>query len=292
MPDQLSDPGSSAPRSPREHTAPTPASRSVGDRADPQRTATDTAAPGRRRRKRTDWRLGGTAVRRWDLSVLSAALIGVGLGVVGGGAVSRIPAPWAPLASTVVLWLCLGGAVVFAFLRSRPAGLLRFRPIDVLWGVGLGLGVRLLQGWVSGADAGAFPSAVSLDGGLPSNWWITEAIPSGLVAPVVEEFFFRTVVLVAVYQLLRRSVGGVAAGVTAALVSAGGFVLLHATAGTLTLTDGIQLFAVGGTCALVVLLTGRIWGAVLTHVVYNVTYLALVVVGTLGAVAPAAPALG
>lgn len=231
-------------------------------------------------------------MRRWDLSVLSAALFGVGLGVVGGGAVSRIAAPWAATASTVVLWLGLGAAVAFAFARSRPAGLLRFRPIDVLWGVGLGLGLRLLQGWVSGADAAAFPSAMALDGGLPSGWWLTEAIPAGLVAPLVEEFFFRTVVLIAVYQLLRRSVGGVAAGVTAALVSAGGFVLLHATAGALTLVDGIQLFAVGGTCAVVVLLTGRIWGAVLTHVVYNVSYLVLVVVGTWGAVAPAAPSLG
>ncbi|WP_288121560.1 CPBP family intramembrane glutamic endopeptidase [Microbacterium sp. 69-7] len=285
MPDQLSDPGSSA------LEASTPPRRSSSDRGASEASG-EAATPGRRRRKRTDWRLGGTAVRRWDLSVLSAALIGVGLGVVGGGAVSRIAAPWAATASTVVLWLGLGAAVAFAFARSRPAGLLRFRPIDVLWGVGLGLGLRLLQGWVSGVDAAAFPSAMALDGGLPSGWWLTEAIPAGLVAPLVEEFFFRTVVLVAVYQLLRRSVGGVAAGVTAALVSAGGFVLLHATAGALTLVDGIQLFAVGGTCALVVLLTGRIWGAVLTHVVYNVSYLVLVVVGTWGAVAPAAPSLG
>lgn len=259
MPDQLSD-----------HGSPADAVPAVPD--DPR--------PARRRRRRTDWRQGGSAVRRWDLSVISAALIGVGVGVVGGAAVSRIPLVWAPIASTVVLWIGLGSAVVFAFLRGRPAGLLRFRPIDVLWGVGLGLGLRLLQGWLSGADAGAFPTATSLDGGLPSGWWLTDAVPAGVVAPIVEEFFFRAVVLVVVYQLLRRSVGGVAAGVTAALVSAGGFVLLHATTGGLTLTDGIQLFAVGGTCAVVVLLTGRIWGAVLTHIVYNVTYLALVLVGT------------
>jgi len=231
-------------------------------------------------------------VRRWDLAVLSAALIGVGIGVVGGGAASRIAAPWAPLASTVVLWAGLGAAIAFAFLRGRPAGLLRFRPTDLLWGLGLGIALRMMQGWVSGADAASFPSAVSLDGSLPSGWWLTDALPAGVIAPVVEEFFFRAVVLVAVYQLLRRGVGGVAAGMTALLVSAGGFVLLHATAGVLTLSDGIQLFAVGATCALVVLLTGRIWGAVLTHVVYNVTYLALVVVGTLGTVAPAAPTLG
>lgn len=254
--------------------------------------ATDRAHGSRRRRKRTDWRQGGTTVRKWDLSVLSAALIGAGVGVVGGGVVSRIAAVWAPFASTVVLWLGLAAAVVFALARSRPAGLLRFRPIDLLWGVGLGLALRLLQGWLSGADAAPFPSAARLDGSLPPGWWLTDALPAAVIAPLVEEFFFRVVVLVTIYQLLRRSIGKVAAGVTAALVSAGGFVLLHAAAGALSVTDGIQLCAVGITCALVVLLTGRIWGAVLTHVVYNATYLALVVVGTLGATAPAVPALG
>lgn len=219
-------------------------------------------------------------MRPWNVTVLAVALVGVGLGVVGGGLLARAPLPWAPFASTLVLWAGMLAAVVFAFSRSRPVGLLRFKPIDLLWGVGLGLALRLLQGWLSGADASAFPSAPTLDGALPTSWWLTEALPAGLIAPVVEEFFFRTVVLVVVFQLLRRPVGAVAAGLTALLVSAGGFVLLHGAAGALTLTDGIQLFAVGGTCALLVLLTGRIWGAVLTHVIYNVSFLVLVVVGT------------
>jgi len=236
--------------------------------------------PGRRRRKRTDWRQGGRTVRPWDVTVLAVALIGVGLGVVGGGLLARAPVPWAPFASTLVLWAGMLAAVVFAFARSRPAGLLKARPIDLLWGVGLGLALRLLQGWLSGADASAFPSAATLAGSLPTSWWLTEALPAGLIAPLVEEFFFRTVVLVVVFQLLRRPVGSVAAGLTALLVSAGGFVLLHGAAGALTLTDGIQLCAVGGTCAMLVLLTGRIWTAVLTHVVYNLSYLVLVVVGT------------
>ncbi|WP_454170179.1 CPBP family intramembrane glutamic endopeptidase [Microbacterium paulum] len=234
----------------------------------------------RRRRPRTDWRQGGRTVRPWNVTVLAVALVGVGLGVVGGGLLARAPLPWAPFASTLVLWAGMLAAVGFAFARSRPAGLLKARPIDLLWGVGLGFALRLLQGWLSGADASAFPSAPTLDGALPTSWWLTEALPAGLVAPVVEEFFFRTVVLVVVFQLLRRAVGSVAAGLTALLVSAGGFVLLHGAAGALSLTDGIQLFAVGGTCALLVLLTGRIWGAVLTHVIYNVSYLVLVVVGT------------
>ena len=70
-------------------------------------------------------------------------------------------------------------------------------------------------------------------------------------------------------------------GVAALLVSSGGFVLLHATGGSLSIADAVQLLAVGGMGGLLVLLTGRIWGAVLTHVVYNASYLALVAAGTL-----------
>lgn len=245
-----------------------------------QHIETDLTPRPRRRARRTDWRQGGRAVRKWDGTVLAVALIGVGVGVVGGGLVSRAAVPWAGFASTLVLWAGMVAAIVFAFARSRPAGLLRFRAIDLLWGVALGLALRVLQGVLSGADVAVFPSAPTLDGSLPASWWLTEAVPAAIVAPVVEEFFFRAVVLVCVYQLCRRSLGGVAAGMTALLVSAGGFVLLHASAGGLTLADGVQLFAVGGTCGLLVLLTGRIWGAVLTHVVYNASYLVLVVIGS------------
>ncbi|MDF2045933.1 CPBP family intramembrane metalloprotease [Microbacterium sp. Kw_RZR3] len=115
---------------------------------------------------------------------------------------------------------------------------------------------------------------------LPPDWWLTTATSAGVIAPVVEEFFFRAVVLVATYQLLRRSTGAPAAAVTSALVSAGGFVLLHAAFSAEGLTDGIQLFIVGATCSALVLLTGRIWGAVVVHIAYNVSFLALVVLGS------------
>jgi len=48
----------------------------------------------------------------------------------------------------------------------------------------------------------------------------------------------------------------------------------------MSLIDGVLLFTVGAVCSLTVLLTGRIWGAVLIHIVYNASFLALVIVGT------------
>lgn len=210
--------------------------------------------------------------------MLAVALLGLGAGVLGAG-LANVLLPGAPIVSTIALWSGLIAATVFAFLRARPAGLLRIRPTDLLWGFGLGLLLRVFQGWVSGADAAAFPSISSATGAADASWWLTQFLPAGLIGPVVEEFFFRAVVVVAVYQLLRRSVGPVAAAVTALLVSAGTFVVLHGIRGILLLNDGLIFFAVGAACGLLVLLTGRLWGAVFLHVVYNISYLVLFLVG-------------
>jgi len=174
----------------------------------------------------------------------------------------------------------MGVAVIYALSRARPAGLLRLRAIDLLWGIGVGLGLRALQGWLAGVNLSAFPTIATLDGSSGIAWMFTVAVPAVFVAPVLEEFFFRAVVLVGVYQLFRRAVGIGAAATTAVLTSAGAFVLLHAVGGVLALQDGIQLFVVGCACAVLVIVTGRIWGAVLAHVVYNATYIALLVVGS------------
>lgn len=234
-----------------------------------------------RRRKRSDWRLGGRSVHKWDFTVLSVALIAAGLGIVGATAARRIDAAWGVPVSSLVLWAALSSAAVYALIRARPVGLLRLRSIDVLWGVGLGLLLRALDGWLSSANSTTFPTAATLDGVLPLDWWWKSVVPAGFLAPLVEEFFFRAVLLVTVYQLLRRSVGIPAAGLTALLVSTGTFVLVHAIFDMLPLAGAIQLFAIGAVLSLLVLLTGRIWGAVLVHVVYNVTYLVLVILGTL-----------
>ncbi|WZH38928.1 MAG: CPBP family intramembrane metalloprotease [Microbacterium enclense] len=213
--------------------------------------------------------------------VLSTALVGIGGGLLVSVGLSRLAAPWAQPASSVALWMGLGVGIVAALVRARPAGLLRVRPIDLLWGLSVGGALRILQGWLGGADSSPFPTLPNSGDSPVWGWVWSYGVPSVLVAPVVEEFFFRAVILVGVYQLLRRSVGAVAAATTALLVSAGGFVLLHSAFSPLSLGDGVQLFTVGTACGLVVMLTGRIWGAVLAHMVYNVSYLLLAIIGTI-----------
>ena len=228
-----------------------------------------------RRRKRTDWRLGGTGVRPWNGSLLVIALISLGAAIFAGSLVQLLwKSPSAPLVSTAILWVGMIVPVVVAFRRGRPAGLLRFRSTDLIWGLALGLGLRVIEGWVTDAASRPFPTA-----NVTSSWLWTEALPAGLVGPVIEEFFFRTVVLVAMYGLLRRTAGRLAAAVAAVLVSTATFILIHVVDGSLPLGESLSVGAVGLVCATLVILTGRVWGAVLAHIVYNTTMLLLMAAG-------------
>lgn len=234
-----------------------------------------------RRRKRTDWRVGGSAVRRWDRSVLLGSVVLGGAGVASSTAIARIPTPWAPLASNVLLWIPLVGAVVFAFSRARPAGLLRFRTTDALWGVAAGLALRWLQGTLSGANANAFPTVVTSDGVIPVDWWSAVAIRGAVVSPLIEEFFFRAVLLVSLFELLRRAVGAVAAAAASVLATSGAFLLIHLPFEPLDTVAAVQVLIVGIACGLLVMLTGRIWSAVIAHMTYNASFLVLALIGAI-----------
>lgn len=222
-------------------------------------------------------------MRLWREVTLAWACFSLGVGVLLGFVISTTWAsPWASFTATAVLWLSMLVPIVWAFRRSRPIGLLTFRPVDLLYGLMLGVALRIFQGVVaemSGTGA-AFPTFTTFDGQLPTMWWLTDAASAALIAPVLEEFFFRGVVLIALYSALRRPFGKLTAGLGAGLVSTALFIIVHTVAGSITADAAVSLAAVGATCALLVLLTGRIWGAVLVHIVFNTTYLALGLVGT------------
>jgi membrane protease YdiL (CAAX protease family) len=234
--------------------------------------------------RRTDWRLGGRTVQPWRSQVLAVALLGVGIAVLAGTALTLVlPPAWGGLAATAVLWIGMLLPVVWAFSRSRPAGLLRITWLDLLWGVGLGVLLRMVQGWLSVAagGSGALPSYPSIGGSLPSGFVFTDVVAPVVIAPVIEEFFFHAVVLVSVYTLLRRPVGSLMAGACAVVVSAGLFVLVHTLTGALSVDAVISLSLLGLVCGALVMLTGRVWPAVLVHAVYNGSYVVLALAGTL-----------
>ncbi|MEV8218585.1 CPBP family intramembrane glutamic endopeptidase [Microbacterium sp. NPDC077391] len=244
------------------------------------------AAPASRRdesrtHRRRPWWLGGSSVRRWNAEVLGWGLLALGAGLLLGQVIGGI-------IGTVVFWVVLVVPVVLAFRRGVPRGLLRLRPIDLLYGVVLGLMLRLVQGWAHVGVGGSpgFPSYPTLDGALPPLWWAEDLVGAAIVAPVVEEFFFRGMLLVAIYTVVRRmggltQSGQVIGALVAIVASAALFLITHQLVDALVADGVIALALLGVTCGALVMFTGRLWPAVLVHVVYNGTGVALTVVGTL-----------
>ncbi|WP_157415297.1 CPBP family intramembrane glutamic endopeptidase [Agromyces allii] len=177
-------------------------------------------------------------------------------------------AVWVPL----VVVLCI--ADVARGRRSFAADFgLRVRWIDLLWGVGLGL---LVRGLVTLIEL-AWTGRTSLDGGvlaLPTGFalWFGIVIAPVVIGPLVEETFYRGLVLRAV----QRRTGGraaVAASV-AVVVSALVFGLAHLAQGaalspTAAAVTFVSTFVFGLAAGALAVATGRLGGAIIAHMVFN-----------------------
>lgn len=255
---------------------------------------TETGGQSRRDRGRPsrprEWRTGGTSVQRWGWLLLGWAVVALGAGVLVATAatefVGGVAGGWL---GTGALWLAMLVPVVFALRMSVPRGLFRFRWVDLLFGIVLGLVLRLIAGWLAQAATGVsvWPAYPTADGALPGDWWFTDLVVPVAVGPAIEELFFHALLLVVLYTAFRRltEVRSIA-GAGAALVTTGLFLLLHQLTGSLAPTwDGaVAIALVGLTGALLVLLTGRFWPALVLHIVFNGSYVVLAVVGTLAGV--------
>lgn len=215
--------------------------------------------------------------------MLAWAVCALGAGLLAGRAASALlPPETAEGGARAVVWVAMGGAVALALSRSRPRGLLRVRLVDALYGVVFGLTLRVLQGVVAGIPDGPapWPSMFSVGGALPESF-VVDALADTLVAATLEELFFRGVVLICVYVLVRRFSGRVAAGIAAVAVATALFLVAHLVSGGAAGLDPIALGAVGVVTGAFVLGTGRIWPAIAVHVVFNASGYLLLAVGTL-----------
>lgn len=211
----------------------------------------------------------------------------LGWAALGLGAGLLLAAWLGGLVGTALLWCGMLIPVLLAFRWGVPRGLLRFRAVDLLYAVVLAGILRLIQGALATAfgGSGAFPSYPTLDGALPPLWWVEGVLGGVLVAPVIEEFFFRGLILVALFTVVRRFAGrdgasiGIA-GFVAVVASAGLFVLTHQLVSPVSADSAVSLALVGGVCGVLVVCTGRIWPAVLLHIFYNGTGVLLMIAGT------------
>ncbi|WP_159502445.1 CPBP family intramembrane glutamic endopeptidase [Microbacterium sp. 18062] len=241
----------------------------------------------RRPRKRRMWLQGGTSTQHWDWLLVGWAVVSLGAGVlVATAATEFVGGVLGGWIGTIALWVAMIVPTVYALTRSVPRGLFRFRWTDVLFGLVFGVLLRIVAGLLEQSARGAsvWPSYPTVDGQLAGDWWFGDLVVPVVIAPAVEELFFHVLLLVALYTAFRRLTRVRAvAGFGAALVSTGLFVLLHELTGSLgtTWASGAAIALVGLVGATLVLVTGRIWGALLTHVVFNASYVVLALVGTM-----------
>ncbi len=188
--------------------------------------------------------------------------------IVGGVVVTVLgyAAFWVPLSAAVVAW-------------RRGRRLLRLRPVDLLLGAGVGLIARALATVVEFAVYGT-ASPVVFPRMLPSGFAdaalqvFALVIAPLVLAPVIEELFFRGVVIDAVRG--RTALPG--STVIAVVSSAAIFALLHLLgAGTAqgALASGLSAFGLGLGTAILAVTTGRLGGAVIAHAVFNATVVLL-----------------
>ncbi len=207
--------------------------------------------------------IGGAGVLLAALALLVAPSVRMSL---------AFGSPWAPLLDTVLVEGPLLLAVVAAvWLASRAGfrravGLQRWNTLDLLAGAGLGLALRAIMELLA-------PTTGSLGGAFGPPDPITVAvlvIGAVLISPLVEELLFRGVLLRALQTALGAT-GRAVGAVVAVTLSTIAFVALHAvtTGAAVPWTILVSTAAVGLGCGVITVVTGRLGGALATHVVFN-----------------------
>lgn len=230
--------------------------------------------------------------RRWGVADAAIGVVVATILVLLMSAASTAGWPqnprWSLLLSYLTVWVPLLGAVLIAS-RWRGARSLSVdfgftvRPLDLLWGLTLGVISRLIAGLIEIAGYGRLGSAgASFGEPVRDLWWVFAAILAPvLIGPIIEELFFRGLLTRAVADSTRASGGSRRAAVAVAILVSGlVFALVHVlTTGTPTaaLVVGLSTFVFGAAAAALALTTGRIGGAIVAHVTFN----ALVVVPAL-----------
>ncbi|WP_104130466.1 CPBP family intramembrane glutamic endopeptidase [Cryobacterium sp. N21] len=220
-------------------------------------------------------------------SALTPAAIGIVLAmvlIVVVDSTQFADARWALPLSYLCVWIPLLGAIVVAGWAHGASfwRWLRFsvRGIDLIWGLGVGLLARTVASLIEILGYGSIGSAgVRLGDTVYDAWWLFGALLAPvLLAPIIEELFFRGLVLRAVYgRVAARWAAPIAIAVSGLT-----FALMHLVA--LDLSDLATVAVVGSStlifglaAASLSLATGRIGGAMIAHVTFN----ALVIVPAL-----------
>lgn len=173
-----------------------------------------------------------------------------------------------------------------AFVIARVAGPrvvralgIHFAGIDLLLGLFVALITRAVVELITPSTGGLVPVFVETDVDRVSTV-VVIAVGSALLAPLVEELFFRGAMQRLVHQLALPGLGRTAAGIVAVGVTTALFVLMHAlpygaAVPTAALLPPLLMGIGAGT---LVAITGRLGGALVAHVLFNTVGVVLALV--------------
>jgi membrane protease YdiL (CAAX protease family) len=201
------------------------------------------------------------------LTILLVLLVSTWITSAQAGLLLSYLAVWAPFAVLVLVAVYRHGTGSMV----RDLGL-RFRPIDVLWGLAIGMLARVVASLIEIAGYGRMGGgAVTFGETVHDGWWLFGAVLAPvLIAPFMEEVFFRGLVLRAVVgdvagsQAVSLCIAIAVSGLVFALVH-----VLQATTATEVWVTGLGTLVFGLAAASVAAITGRLGGAIIAHVTFN-----------------------
>ena len=217
------------------------------------------------------WGLGDVAIGIFASLFLSVLIGGTIMALAGWGSSADTPI-WGLALLQIPLWAGYLGAVVFAGSKGRGVisdfGL-RMRAFDAPLGLALGIFCQLLVlpllyapiFFLTGSDKEALsrPAEQLAEGTDGTFSWLLFALLVGILAPVVEELFYRGILLKA---LEKRRMPVWAAVLVSSIIFAG----MHMQ--TLQFPGLLLVGLVAGTLAAI---TGRLGPSIWLHIGFNMT---------------------
>lgn len=217
-------------------------------------------------------------------------LLWAGLGIVAaltcGWGVQRLSGqvPYSPLlgvAAYLAVWIPFLAALTASFwsetyVRAIAWLGLRLRPLDLLWGIGIGSMVRAfdaaLRLSVTGSTGLDRQPALSAIGNLSTETIAWGVLAPVLIAPVLEEIYFRGLIqraLAETFAMLGSVARWSAAVVLTSALFAGVHSLLLLTSPREALLTGLTTFVFALAAGTTAAATRRLGGAIVGHIVFN-----------------------
>jgi membrane protease YdiL (CAAX protease family) len=225
------------------------------------------------------WGLGEVAIGIVASFVLSTLIGGLIIAIAGWNSSDEIPM-WGLALLQIPLWAGYLGAVLYA--GGRGHGVVgdfgaRVRPLDVPVGIAIGVATQLILlpalyapvFWLTSADSDELSrpaKELSDRAGGPASWLLF-ALLVGIIAPVVEELFYRGLFL---RSLEKRGAAPWAAVVVSAVV----FAAVH-----MQVLQFPGLLAFGLVSGVLAVRTGRLGPSILAHIGFNLTTVVVLYLG-------------